>query len=643
MRHPSLLFFLLAFSSGLFAQNYQWTWVSGDSSVNQLSTYGTKGTPAAGNTPGSRGGAASWSDAWGNFWLFGGYASSSGYMNDMWKYVPSANHWTWLSGDSTRSPGGVYGIKGQADSVNKPGGRVGAVTWTDSSGNFWLFGGRTEIPNKIVAFNDLWKYSPATGWWTWINGDSSFSQAGFYGTKGIPTANNKPGARYMGVTWTDMAGNFWLFGGWRISKNPPFGLLNDLWKYDPLSNQWTWLSGDSTINVSGVYGTKGIAASINTPGSRSGSVSWMDKSGNLWLMGGNAFPVYVLGNQNDLWKYSPSTGLWTWMGGDTDKIIEGTSSRPSYGIKGVPAPANRPGGRSGGSSWTDTAGHFWLFGGYGASDRQDGQLNDLWKYVPETGLWTWVGGENVHSRAGIYGSKGIASPANAPGSRQGHSSWIDAFGSLWLFGGSGYGKSITRDGPLNDLWKYSLAAEAPLPVQFTSFTARKNLQTVLLNWRTAQEQNSMHFVIERSLGGSVYDSIGKVAAAGTNPTVTDYSFIDRSPARGTNYYRLKQFDKDGRFMYSAVAKIMVQEDAVGFTIFQNLLQNTLQLNVQLPSSQKLTMQVRDVSGHLLFTKEAMGQKGSSVHVLSIGHLASGTYLLHLQTDHTSSAKTFIRH
>lgn len=32
----------------------QWTWVGGSSTVNQSGVYGTLGTPAAGNIPGSR-------------------------------------------------------------------------------------------------------------------------------------------------------------------------------------------------------------------------------------------------------------------------------------------------------------------------------------------------------------------------------------------------------------------------------------------------------------------------------------------------------------------------------------------------------------------------------------------------------------
>ena len=52
---------------------------------------------------------------------------------------------------------------------------------------------------------------------------------------------------------------------------------------------WTWVSGDATIDQSGVYGTKGEGDAANKPGSRDSSISWIDLSGNLWLFGGSGY------------------------------------------------------------------------------------------------------------------------------------------------------------------------------------------------------------------------------------------------------------------------------------------------------------------------------------------------------------------
>src|SRR5271170_4408486 len=82
------------------AQNNEWTWMGGTDSNNQAGVYGTLGTPATGNLPGSRDSAATWTDSNGNLWLFGGTgidaSGNLGYLNDLWEYSPSTNQWTWM-------------------------------------------------------------------------------------------------------------------------------------------------------------------------------------------------------------------------------------------------------------------------------------------------------------------------------------------------------------------------------------------------------------------------------------------------------------------------------------------------------------------------------------------------------------------
>lgn len=607
----------------------QWTWMSGDSTFYQPSIYGKKSTPDSANNPGARSGVITWTDASDNLWLFGGYvASPIGYgdLNDLWKYSPSSGLWTWISGDSTVLPSGIYGTKGTPASGNKPESRYEAVSWTDATGNLWMFGGSTYKSGAPTSLNDLWRYNILTGLWTWMSGDSTFLQPSVYGTKGIAAVVNKPGARYGAVSWTDASGSLWLFGGNGVSS------LNDLWKYTPSTGLWTWMSGDSTSNQAGVYGTKGMVATANKPGARFRAVNWTDASGNLWLFGGNGYAALGKGYLNDLWKYSPSSGLWTWVSGDNTVTNQGGV----YGTKGVAASTNKPGGRFSAVSWSDISGNLWLFGGFGPSSNA-GNLNDLWKFVPSTGWWTWIEGDNLPNQPSVYGIKSIAAPNNKPGARQNSGKWADSFGNLWLFGGYGYVSNITER--LNDLWKYS-ASGTSLPVKFRSFTAQKQPHAVLLNWTTAQEQNSRYFVVERSPRGIVYDSIAQVTAAGTSSSATSYVFTDMVPLPGTSFYRLKQLDKDSRFMYSAVVKV-VMDDNARFTVIQNPVQNTLQLEVQLPAAQQMTFKVSDISGRVLLSKEQKGSKGISMYSLSVNHLAKGTYVISMKIGNVNSTKTFV--
>jgi hypothetical protein len=233
----------------------------------------------------------SWIDSSGNLWLFGGQGFDSkgneDVLNDLWKF--DGANWTWVSGSNTVDQGGSYGTEGVAAAGNVPGARWGSVSWIDKSGNLWLFGG-SDSENDL---NDLWKFDGTN--WTWISGSNGYNQTGSYGTEGVAAAGNVPEARDSSVSWLDSSGNLWLFGGDGYDSQGNWGLLNDLWKFD--GTNWTWVSGSYGYNQTGNYGTIGLANAGNVPGARAGSVSWIDKSGNLWLFGGNSL--------NDLWHYQP--------------------------------------------------------------------------------------------------------------------------------------------------------------------------------------------------------------------------------------------------------------------------------------------------------------------------------------------------
>jgi N-acetylneuraminic acid mutarotase len=210
----------------------EWTWVSGSSAVGAQSVYGTQGVAAATNAPGGRYGSTGWVDPNGNLWLFGGVGMEGpeGDFNDLWKFNTASNEWTWVSGGNTLNASGVYGTQGVAAAANVPGARHGAVSWTDSNGYLWLFGGNGPPSGSP---NDLWKFNPTSSEWTWINGSEPGLDYGIYGTQGVPAASNVPGGRENAVSWIGSDGHLWLFGGVGWDAQVAEGDLNDLWRYQP--------------------------------------------------------------------------------------------------------------------------------------------------------------------------------------------------------------------------------------------------------------------------------------------------------------------------------------------------------------------------------------------------------------------------
>ena len=333
------------------------------------------------------------------------------------------------------------------------------------------------------------------GQWSWIGGSDLVGGAATYGSLGTPAPANIPGARDGSVSWIDASGKLWLFGG--VSANSYY---NDLWSYDPTSNEWTWVSGSAMSNASGVYGALGMPAPGNVPGARALATAWIDGAGSLYVFGGQGYDsAGTNGSLNDLWKFS--AGQWTWVSGANTAWASGSAP-----------PANAPGGRSGASGWIDGAGNLWLFGGTGTQ----GLTNDLWKFVPGMVQWSLLSGTQTPSTNGVYGMQGTAAATNAPGSRTQAAASIDAAGNLWLLGGSGYG-AIGSAGLLNDFWMFDpMAGQWTWVGGFNTINAPSNYGTTSTtairmpgarSGATATTDAAGNFWL---FGGNGYDSAGKL-------------------------------------------------------------------------------------------------------------------------------------
>ena len=308
-------------------------------------------------------------------WIFSGDGGTC--TNDLWKFSTTTGNWTWMKGESSGSPASVYGTIGSPDPANTPGRRRSGASWFDGEGNLWLLGGESQTGTG-GDFNDLWKYTIATGNWTWMKGSKTRDPLGVYGSRGVANASNTPGGRRLAATWTRGDGKLYLFGGGGFAASGAFGHLNDLWQDDLVSGNWTWIKGSSGRDAPANYGVQGEPDSTNTPGGRYGAVTWTDDRENFWLFGGLGFDSENnLSWLSDLWLFDPITANWTWMKGPSTGFQYGV-----YGVRGVADASNLPGAHVYSCSWTTTGGELWLFGGSGYGESAPlGNLNDLWKLI----------------------------------------------------------------------------------------------------------------------------------------------------------------------------------------------------------------------------------------------------------------------
>lgn len=158
----------------------------------------------------------------------------------------------------------------------------------------------------------------------------------------------------------------------------------------------------------------------------------------------------------------------------------------------------------------------------------------------------------------------------------------------------------------------------PLPVLLQHFEATKQPNSVLLEWLTAAEQNSWGFDIERSTDSKNWSAIGSVRS---NPLQTQgtYSYTDRQPVIGDNFYRLKQKDHDGAYAYSPVRLVKYSLNN-GIALYPNPARESVTIN-GLKGTE--TLSVYNTNGQLVYS----GKAGTTGAVqLTIKHLPAGVYL-----------------
>ena len=172
---------------------------------------------------------------------------------------------------------------------------------------------------------------------------------------------------------------------------------------------------------------------------------------------------------------------------------------------------------------------------------------------------------------------------------------------------------------------------APLPVELLSFGASFADGDVSLRWVTSSELNNDFFSIERSESGEKFSEIARVPGAGTTNLAQRYTVIDESPLPGVSYYRLKQTDYDGKYSYSQVVRVEV--DGAGIWAVTPNPNAGEDFNVVFGNSlrQPVSVQVRDVSGRLVYQGEF--SSGSAVLELELEQkLPAGVYIVTVTTE-----------
>ncbi|ASS49294.1 MAG: hypothetical protein CHH17_11245 [Candidatus Fluviicola riflensis] len=274
-----------------------WTWMKGTASLSPAS-FGTQGVPAATNNPGTCNETdCHWTDSNGNLWLY------TEFDGNLWKFDVTTNMWIWMKGGGAANANPVYGTMNVFAPNNTPGGFVACpavgtlyTMWMTSDDHLWMLVNRDG--GNIQS--EMWEYDPLTNQWRCRRIDvHPFGQSQVFPT---PCVENNPAVfpvvrSEMRVDWVDDCNNLYFFGGSTFCTNST--IYNDIWRYNPSNNCYTYIRGGTTPEVPGV---QGVFAPANTPPVAAGGQSWQNENG-FYLMGGQG----ALQNSNAVWLYAPDS------------------------------------------------------------------------------------------------------------------------------------------------------------------------------------------------------------------------------------------------------------------------------------------------------------------------------------------------
>jgi hypothetical protein len=207
-------------------------------------------------------------------------------------------------------------------------------------------------------------------------------------------------------------------------------------------------------------------------------------------------------------------------------------------------------------------------------------------------------------------------------------SWTDVGGI-----GSGSGTGSITTGSFTTFSKFTFANAAggtnPLPVELVSFTATTQNEQVDLDWITMTETNNDYFTVEKSTDGDVFEELTKVKGAGNSIYKRTYEAIDKTPAAGLNYYRLKQTDFNGEFIYSKIITATRSASEFALTVYPNpVINNEIKMSVSGHEGDQVNVVLRDVLGKMYYNKTmTLGTGSNPVSIKNDNSIPAGIYFV----------------
>ncbi|MCY7421049.1 MAG: T9SS type A sorting domain-containing protein, partial [Chitinophagaceae bacterium] len=183
----------------------------------------------------------------------------------------------------------------------------------------------------------------------------------------------------------------------------------------------------------------------------------------------------------------------------------------------------------------------------------------------------------------------------------------------------------------------SLTTGAILPIKLSGFSVKGEGSKVKIQWSTESEQNNDRFEVERSANGRTWEAISTVKGKGTFSSTTNYSAYDNSPLKGTNYYRLQQYDINGKSAFSDVKSLKFGTVKTVITVSPNPARGVINFKLENESAKSVLAILSDANGKIIYQQTFNDVQANTFNKLNLQQPTAGIYILKLKGEGLSES------
>lgn len=191
---------------------------------------------------------------------------------------------------------------------------------------------------------------------------------------------------------------------------------------------------------------------------------------------------------------------------------------------------------------------------------------------------------------------------------------------------------ITGMSGLTDLASSEFPSNSTLPVAFGEISVKKSGSYAEVTWTTLNEVNNDYFFVERSEDGINFKTAGTVSGKGNSGLKQTYSYLDPAGSSAkVLYYRLRQFDLDGKSNFSNTVSLRLNGTKLSnYAVYPNPFVSDIKLQIESENQAEMTVRISNTTGQAVLIKNVTLQKGDNIVVISnLTSLKPGMYIVEM--------------